>query len=228
MNIAGLQKLSLIDYAPYTSCVIFLPGCNFRCSFCHNPELVLKTASSQFSSDEVLHFLKQRKKWLDAVCVTGGEPCIYPDLPDLIRSIKSLNFKIKLDSNGTNPLMIEQLLKEHLIDYIAMDIKTAPEKYPFVVNRTVDIEKIKKSVSLIMNSGIDYEFRTTVVPGLIATDDFEAIGKWLAGAKRFFIQQFRSKVCLDKSFEGKESFSQAELEAFKMILVTWIKCVIIR
>ena len=135
MIIRGLQKLSLIDYSPYTCSVVFLVGCNFRCGFCHNPELVVgSSSSSEISKKEVIDFLEKRKKWLDGVCITGGEPTLNSDLPDFIRDVKKLNYQVKLDSNGTNPTMLKLLLENKLIDYLAMDIKSSLEEYKNVAN----------------------------------------------------------------------------------------------
>ena len=229
MNIAGLQKTSIIDYQHHVCCVVFLSGCNFRCGFCHNPELVLGIESSPpVSAEDFFSFLKDRQKWLDAVCITGGEPTLSKDLQDFIRKIKLLGYKVKLDSNGTNPKVLEELFKNNLIDYIAMDIKTILNKYESVVNATVDLEKIQQSISLIMNSGIDYEFRTTVVPGLHCADDFEKVGEWLHGAKRFVVQNFRPGKCLNKKFEKILPFSKKDIESFKVTLEKNIDEVLVR
>ena len=144
LQIRGLQKTSLIDYAPYTCCVVFLAGCNFRCPFCQNPDLIVgKDRNPVIYEDEFLDFLKERKKWLDAVCITGGEPCLYEKLPKLIKKIKSLGYKVKIDTNGTNPSMLKELIDKKLIDYVAMDIKGPLDKYDEIVNAKVDKEKIK-------------------------------------------------------------------------------------
>ena len=221
LEIKGLQKTSLIDYSPYTSCVVFLAGCDFRCPFCQNPDLVLNPEKlDTIKKEDFFEFLKKRKKWLDGACITGGEPTLYKELPEFIKQIKDLGYKLKLDTNGNNPDMLKELVK--LADYVAMDIKSSLEKYDESAGVKVDIEKIKKSVEIIKNSGIDWEFRMTVVPALHSQEDFEKIGKWLKGAKRFFLQQFSNKICLDKSFEKITPFSKEDLEEFKVILSKYI------
>jgi len=227
LEIKGLQKTSLIDYSPYTSCVVFLAGCDFRCPFCQNPDLVLNPEKlDTIKKEDFFEFLKKRKKWLDGVCITGGEPTLYKELPEFIKKIKDLGYKVKLDTNGSNPDMLKELVK--LADYVAMDIKSSLEKYDESAGVKVDIEKIKKSVEIIKNSGIDWEFRMTVVPALHSQEDFEKIGKWLKGAKRFFLQQFSNKICLDKSFEKITPFSKEDMEEFKVILSKYISKVEVR
>ncbi len=227
LEIKGLQKTSLIDYSPYTSCVVFLAGCDFRCPFCQNPDLVLNPEKlDTIKKEDFFEFLKKRKKWLDGACITGGEPTLYKELPEFIKQIKDLGYKLKLDTNGNNPDMLKELVK--LADYVAMDIKSSLEKYDESAGVKVDIEKIKKSVEIIKNSGIDWEFRMTVVPALHSQEDFEKIGKWLKGAKRFFLQQFSNKICLDKSFEKITPFSKEDMEEFKVILSKYISKVEVR
>ncbi|MBT3455569.1 anaerobic ribonucleoside-triphosphate reductase activating protein [bacterium] len=229
MKIVGLQKTSVIDYNPYVSCVIFLAGCNFRCGFCHNPDLVFGVETDGgYSVGEIIEFLEKRKIWLDAVCITGGEPTINPELVNFIRDIKFLDYKVKLDSNGTNPKMLRLLVEQGLVDYIAMDIKTNIDDYSVVTNSYVDVQNISESVGIIMASGVDYEFRTTVVPGLHKESDFVQIGKWLVGARLIVLQQFRPTVCLNKKFEKVSPFSIAQLEAFKDVLSNYIKDVQVR
>ena len=211
--IKGLEKLSVIDYPGKTCAIVFLAGCNFRCPYCQNPDLIKRPGSlPDISEEEVLDFLKSRRKWLDGLCLTGGEPCLHRGLPDFIRKVKREGFLIKLDTNGSNPGMLEQLVREGLVDYISMDIKAPPERYEEVARVRVSREDIQRSVEIIMNSGVEYEFRTTVVPRLFNKDDMERIGKWLRGAERFFIQGFRPGVTLDKAFRKESTFSPEELE----------------
>ena len=228
--IKGLEKTSIIDYPPYVCCVIFLYGCNFRCGFCHNPELVVGSRVSvpDITAIEIFRFLRQRKKWLDAVCITGGEPTLHSDLPEFIRQIKLLGYKVKLDSNGTNPEMLESIFSQNIIDFIAMDIKTKIDDYSLVTNSCVDVEKIKKSVQLIQQSKIDYEFRTTVVPGIHTNDIFYEMGNWIKGSKTFVIQNFRPQVCLNNSYEKIKPFSTKDLEGFKDIMSEFVENVFIR
>ncbi len=202
MMIGGLQKLTLIDYPGKIACTVFTVGCNFRCHFCHNPELInpAKFKLSEIIEEKVFFdFLNSRHGLLDGVCITGGEPTLYPDLPEFIKKIKELGFLVKLDTNGTNPEMIGVLVAEKLIDYVAMDIKTKLKTqnskfktYDEVVGVKVDLSNIEKSIKIIMQSGIDYEFRTTMVPKLHTEEDIMQIAEELRGAKKYYLQQFRS------------------------------------
>jgi len=211
MIIGGLQKLTLIDYPGHIAATVFTVGCNFRCPFCHNPELVsgMGYSASSILEDEFFQLLENRKGKLEGVCITGGEPTIQPDIVDFIRKIKNLGFKVKLDSNGTRPDVLRRLFLEKLLDFVAMDIKNSPEKYSNTTNSKADIGRIKLSVDLIRNSGIDYEFRTTVVPGLHEEGDFEKIGVWLEGSRKYVLQAFEDKgkildPGLKKRVEGKK------------------------
>jgi pyruvate formate lyase activating enzyme len=217
MIIKGLQKQTLIDYPDKLACIIFTFGCNFRCGFCHNPELVVDDGRPEIKEEEILEFLKNRKGFLDAVCITGGEPTLNKDLPDFIRKIKEIGYLVKIDTNGTNPKMLKELIEKKLIDYIAMDIKAPLENYDVVTNSKVKKEDIEKSVEIIKNFP-NYEFRTTVVPGLFKEEDATKIGKWLKGSKKFYIQQFRGIKTLNKNFVGKKPFSKEDLEVFCNLL----------
>ncbi|MFA5009542.1 MAG: anaerobic ribonucleoside-triphosphate reductase activating protein [Candidatus Paceibacterota bacterium] len=195
--IGGLQKVTLVDYPGKIACTIFLSGCNFRCPFCYSKELVLPESIKnhpRISEAEIFSFLEQRKDLLEGVVLCGGEPTINLDLPDLCRKIKNLGFYLKLDTNGSNPEMLEKLIDEKLIDYIAMDIKAplTQEKYDYFTGVSLPIEKIKKSIDLIKKSGIDYEFRSTIVPGLHTREDIIQMAKDIAPANRYFLQQFRN------------------------------------
>ena len=191
MNIAGLQKMTLLDFPGRIACTVFLPGCNLRCPFCHNASLVLPQREKDVITEEaLLDFLKLRKKKLDGVCVTGGEPTLYIDLPDLLKKIKDLGFQVKLDTNGTNPKMLGQILKDGLCDYVAMDIKNSPDKYAATCGGVDVLDAVKESVSILMKSSTEYEFRTTVMHPYHDPEDFVKIGQWLQGAKQYFIQGF--------------------------------------
>ena len=191
MKIGGLIKTSLIDYPNKVSAVIFTQGCNFRCPYCHNPELVLPEQYSQLISEEfVFDFLKKRKDVLDGVVITGGEPTLQSDLVAFIRKVKALGFSIKLDTNGSSPDVISSLLKDDLIDFIAMDIKTLLDKYNEVAGINCDMSEIKRSIDIIKASNIDYEFRTTLVPILISENDIQKIKVELNDDKRYRIQPF--------------------------------------
>lgn len=188
--IGGLQKVTLLDFPGKVACTVFLTGCNLRCPYCHNPELVLPQDSKKYISEgELFKFLVSRKGKLDGVCITGGEPTVHPELPFLIRRIRDMGFLIKLDSNGTAPEMLEHLLREKLLDYVAMDIKNAPSRYAETCGADV-IANVKKSVALLKSSHAEYEFRTTVCHPLHSPKDIREIGRWICGARRYFLQPF--------------------------------------
>ena len=190
MEFVGLDKMSLLDYEDYVSAVIFSPACNFRCPFCHNGDSVLN-ASTEIPFKEILTYLKSRKGLLDAVVVTGGEPTLMPDLENKIHQIKELGYEVKLDTNGTNPELLKQLIDEKLIDYVAMDIKNSPAKYALTAGcQKVDLEKIKQSIDILKTSGIRHEFRTTLVKEFHDFKDINEIGKLLEGAKKIYLQKF--------------------------------------
>jgi len=229
MKIGALQKTSLIDFPKLISCTIFTQGCNFRCPYCHNPELVLpEKFAIPINIEIIFDFLDKRKDYLDGVCITGGEPTIQPDIIDFIKEIKNKGFKVKLDTNGSHPEIIERLLKDNLIDYISMDIKGPFEKYSKISGINIDIEKIKKSVDLIKNSFIDYEFRTTVVKKLISINDFEKIGKQIEGAKKYFLQKFVPSKHIKPEFINERNYSDEEFGIIKEIIVKYVKNVDIR
>ncbi len=191
MLIHGLQKMTLLDYPGYVACTVFLNGCDFRCPYCHNFELVDGTAKPLMEDEEFFAFLGKRKGLLDGVCISGGEPLLHKDIDVFIRKIREMGFKVKLDTNGYHPDMLKTLIDEGLLDYIAMDIKNSFAKYPITTGTPdIDTSIIKNSISIIMNSGVDYEFRTTVVGGLHSENDFEQMGEALQGAKGYFLQQF--------------------------------------
>ncbi|MDO4867587.1 MAG: anaerobic ribonucleoside-triphosphate reductase activating protein [Clostridia bacterium] len=194
MKIHGLQKMTLLDFPGRVACTVFLGGCDFRCPFCHNFELVDGSAPAIMEDGELFAFLEKRRGLLDGVAITGGEPCLRPDLPDLLRRIRALGYGVKLDTNGTHPALLKAILDEGLADYVAMDVKNSPEKYAQTVGlEAVDLAPIRESVRLLLSGGVDYEFRTTVVDELHAAADFEAIGAWIAGARRYFLQSFTDR-----------------------------------
>jgi pyruvate formate lyase activating enzyme len=201
MLIGGFQKLTLIDYPGKVATVVFTIGCNFRCSFCHNPDLIHPSpemiAIGKENEETFFTFLKKRKGLLDGVCVTGGEPTVHPDLIPFLERIRSMGFLVKLDSNGLRPEVLREVLRRKLADYIAMDIKHAPQKYASAMGVEIDIAKVKESVEIIKKSGLPYEFRTTVVPGIHTEADFDAIGKWIRGTKHYYLQPFRSDIVFD-------------------------------
>ncbi len=190
MLIGAITKFTLIDFPGHISAIIFTQGCNFRCPFCHNPELVLpEKFEDPIPEDEVLKFLAHRKKYLDGVEFTGGEPTLQKDLPQMIKKIKEMGFAVKLDTNGTNPEMLKQLFSENLLDYVAMDVKSSLERYDEIAGVKTDKDKIRESISLIINNAPDYEFRTTVIKGFHNIEEIRRIGELIQGAKRYFIQR---------------------------------------
>ncbi len=223
MHISGQQKLTLIDFPGHLATTIFTSGCNFRCPFCHNPELAMgkieKISSSESKSEtDFFKFLSARKGKIDGVCITGGEPTLQPGLVDFIKKIKACEFFVKLDTNGTRPDVLKCLLDLKLLDFVAMDIKNSPEKYSETVGVNVDVEKIKASVELIRNSFIDYEFRTTVVPGIHDYVDFLAIANWLSGSKAYYLQEYRDAVILDSNLRKKTKNQKIDLEKIKQTI----------
>jgi pyruvate formate lyase activating enzyme len=231
--IKGFQKTSLIDYPPYTASIIFIGGCNFRCPYCHNHDLVLRSGEMPtINEEEIFDSIIDRKAWIDAVEITGGEPTLYPDLKRLVKRIKEMGLKVKLDTNGTNPNLVWDMLEEKLLDYIAMDIKAPLNKYENAVFVPVDIENIKRSISLIMNSGINYEFRSTVMPKLMTKESLIEIAEQISGAKKFVIQQFRineTQSVLDPLFfKGEISYSRQELHELKKLIEPYFGVVEVR
>ena len=193
MYICGYQKTTLLDYPGHVAATIFTGGCNFRCPFCHNADLLLKPdKASPITEEEIFTFLQKRKNVLSGICITGGEPTLQSDLTDFIRKVRDLGYKIKLDTNGYRPDVILALLKDNLLDYIAMDIKSGFSNYANVSGvPNLDISKIKESISIIENSGIDFEFRTTVVKDLHCEQDFYEIKEMLSSDSSYFIQSFK-------------------------------------
>jgi pyruvate formate lyase activating enzyme len=219
MRIGGFQKISLIDYPRKISSVIFTCGCNFRCPYCHNPELVMPEIFPEpVNEKDIFLFLKEKKEKVDGVVITGGEPTIHPDLPRFMRGIKKMGYLIKLDTNGSNPEMLDRIIKYGLVDYIAMDIKAPLTKYSKITQTNVDIEKIARSIQLIFESGIEYEFRTTVVKELLNIEDILDIGSMIRGAKLYVLQRFIPSKTLKPSFLSKTTFSQEEFKNLKKML----------
>lgn len=192
MKISGFQKMTLLDYPGKVACTIFTSGCNLRCPFCHNASLVTKIDQNNFyDEEEVLKYLEKRKGLLDGVCITGGEPLLQSDIFDFIKKIKDMGYLVKLDTNGTNPKKLQELVKSNLIDYVAMDIKNSKEKYAETSGiENLNINSIEESVNFLLSDSVDYEFRTTVVDRFHTIQDIEKIAMWIKGAKRYFLQDF--------------------------------------
>ena len=228
MRICGLQKLSMVDYPGKLAATVFTGGCNLRCPFCHNAPLVLRVAETpELPVDEVLTFLRSRKGLLDGVVLSGGEPLLQQGAADFLREVKSLGFAVKLDTNGCYPAALAAILAEGLVDYVAMDIKNRPEKYPETVGIPgFDLSPVKESIRLLQSSGVDYEFRTTVVRELHTVDDIRAICGWLKGSKRWYLQQFvDSGDLVGSGCHGREPL---ELRAFARIAEPYFGSVEVR
>lgn len=214
MKIGGFQKVSLIDYPGKISAIVFTQGCNFRCPFCHNPELVdPERFEGLIPEAEILSFLEKRKGRLDAVVITGGEPTLQPELIPFVIHLKAMGYLIKLDTNGARPEVLEDMLGRGLLDYVAMDIKAPMERYGEVTKTKADTQRILRSISLIMESGVDYEFRTTAVKSLLEPQELEEIGRLIPGARRFVLQKFVPTKTLDRNYLNEPTYSDGELKA---------------
>lgn len=189
MDFGGFQKLTVLDYPSHVACIVFTNGCNFRCPFCHNAGLV-ENLTEKISQDEILSYLKKRRGVLDGVCVSGGEPLMHQGIGEFLKEVKALGYDVKLDTNGTFPQKLKELVDASLIDYVAMDIKNTPEKYDITAGAKTDISKIRESIDFLLSGNVDYEFRTTVTNELHTPQDIEIISKWISCAKRYFIQNF--------------------------------------
>jgi len=232
MKIGGLQKQSLIDYPGKISCVLFLAGCNFNCPYCHNPQLAGDPASrpETIAEDEVIGYLMQRRGWLEGVVISGGEPTLHSDLPNLCRRIKDLGYPVKLDTNGSRPQMLKTLVEAGLVDYLAMDIKTEPERYPDGVADPGDAAAILASLQIIMDSGVDYEFRTTCVRPLVTSATIRHIARLISGSRCYALQPFRDCRMLHPGyFQGVDPrCSPEEMERFRRIAEPWVSVCTVR
>ena len=227
MKIHGLQKMTLLDFPGRVACTVFLGGCDFRCPFCHNFELVDGSAPPLMEDDALFAFLEKRRGLLDGVAITGGEPCLRPELPDLMRRLRAMGYAVKLDTNGAHPALLSAILEEGLVDYVAMDIKNSPEKYARTAGlETLDLAPVQESAALLMVSGVDYEFRTTVVDELHEAADFEAIGAWIAGAERYFLQAFTDRDSVP--FGNFHAPSAERMRGYADIVRPFVKAVQLR
>lgn len=212
MTFKGLHKVSLIDYPGKLCAIVFTGGCNFRCRYCHNPELVIDYKKlPDITENEVISFMQKRKGFLDGICISGGEPTIYEDLHEFMGKINKNDFLVKLDTNGTNPGIIKYIVEKKLVDYIAMDIKGIPNRYPEIVGMEIDISKIKESVEILLQNKVDYEFRTTVFPEFFTKEDAKQIGEWVKGAKRYILQKPYLEKTLNENFKPKNLYSDSQL-----------------
>lgn len=229
MIISGLQKSSLLDYPSKIAAVVFTQGCNFRCPYCHNPDLLpINPKHNEDNLEKVMTFLKTRQNKLDAVVLSGGEPTLQTDIDDFFVRVKELGFLTKLDTNGTNPECVQKLVEKNLLDYIAMDIKAPLEKYTEITGRIINIDNIRHSIEIIKSSNINYEFRTTVVKSQLSFSDFEKIGTLLNGCSKYYLQKFIPDITYDKTFKNEMTYSNDELVRIKELLKKYIKEVYIR
>lgn len=227
--VGGVQKITLVDYPEHVAAALFTTGCNMRCGYCHNPELVLpERFAPRIPLDEIFTFLQARRGKLSGVVVSGGEPTVHDDLPELCRLIKSLGYDVKLDSNGTHPTMLRHMIDKGWIDFVSMDIKGPPEKYTTIAARPIDMDAIEESIQLLITSGIQHEFRTTVVRQQLDVADFTAIGQMIAGAQRFALQRFRPGKTLSPQFSRMNTFSEEEFLTAKVAIERYVPSCVIR
>ncbi len=227
MLIQGLQKMTLLDYPGRVACTVFLGGCDMRCPFCHNAELLDGSAPAVMDTEELLAFLKKRQGLLDGVAVTGGEPLLRPDLPELAARIRELGYPVKLDTNGMHPNRLRQMIREGLVQYVAMDIKNCPGRYAETAGLpAIDLAPVQQSIDLLMSGETDYEFRTTVVAEFHNDDSFREIGPWIQGAKRYFLQKFTDRDTVP--FAGLHAPSDEDLLRFAEIVRPFVPAVALR
>ena len=228
MKIGGIQKLSLVDYPNKTCAALFTIGCNMRCGYCHNPELVLpERYADNIPEDDIIAFLATRVNRLQGVTISGGEPTMHQDLPDFIRRVKAMGFLIKLDTNGTNPEVLKDLFADNLLNYVAMDIKGSLARYQEIIARPIDTTDIRESIDLIKKSGVDHEFRTTVVKSQISFQDFDEIGALIKGSPRFALQKFVPKRTLNPQFAYETTYSDEDFEKLKVKMEQYVDvCVV--
>jgi len=224
MKFSGLQKTSLIDFPGKISSILFTPGCNLRCPYCQNWRIVVNPQGPFLSEDDALAILESRKKYIDAVVITGGEPLIHNDAPIFIKRLKDKGFSVKLDTNGFFPELLEQCL--NYVDYVAVDVKTSLEKYYLLGAK--DVSRLLKTIDLLKGYGVNYEFRNTVVPGIVEEEDVVKIGELIKGARRFAFQQFVPEDALDERFRRIQPYSPEIIRRFSEIMKKYVDEVILR
>jgi len=225
MKIGGLQKTSLLDYPDKISAIMWTVGCNFRCPFCYNKNLVFGNVE-EVSEEEIFSFLKKRKGKLEGLVISGGEPLMHKDISKFIEKVKKIGYLVKIDTNGTFPDKLRELIDKKLVDYVSMDVKAPISKYNKLSGVKTDIKKIEKSIKILQNSSIDYEFKTTFVPGLLEKNDIIEIAKWLDGSKKYFLQQFKNDTSLiSNNLEDVSPHSKQEImETFNDIKPYFEEC----
>lgn len=230
MKVTGIQKLTLLDYPGVVACTVFTAGCNFRCPFCHNAMLVLPEQIDDecLTDDEVFGFLKKRRGVLDGVAVTGGEPLLHADMPEFLARVKELGYKIKLDTNGSNPELLSEIVKNKLVDRVAMDIKNAPEEYARTIGlKSFDIAPVERSKEMLLRGDIDYEFRTTVVKGIHTKESLIGAAKWIEGAKEYYLQQFKDSGNLILP-DGLSAYDEKQMHALAEAVRDYVPTVEVR
>lgn len=230
MKVTGIQKLTLLDYPGVVACTVFTAGCNFRCPFCHNAMLVLPEQIDDecLTDDEVFGFLKKRRGVLDGVAVTGGEPLLHADMPEFLARVKELGYKIKLDTNGSNPELLSEIVKNKLVDRVAMDIKNAPEEYARTIGlKSFDIAPVERSKEMLLRGDINYEFRTTVVKGIHTKESLIGAAKWIEGAKEYYLQQFKDSGNLILP-DGLSAYDEKQMHALADAVRDYVPTVEVR
>lgn len=230
MKVTGIQKLTLLDYPGVVACTVFTAGCNFRCPFCHNAMLVLpeQIDNECLTDDEVFGFLKKRRGVLDGVAVTGGEPLLHADMPEFLARVKDLGYKIKLDTNGSNPELLSEIIKNKLVDRVAMDIKNAPEEYARTIGlESFDIAPVERSKEMLLSGETDYEFRTTVVKGIHKKESLIGAAKWIEGAKEYYLQQFKDSGNLILP-DGLSAYDEKQMHALADAVRDYVPTVEVR
>lgn len=222
MTFGGFTPLTLIDFPGKIACIAFTIGCNFRCPYCHNPELVDETVEETFSEAYVLAFLEKRKNMYDGIVITGGEPTMHDDLLAFIQKVKKRGFLVKLDTNGTNPVLLKKLIDKKLVDYVAMDMKAPLAQYSKTVGRPVDTEAIRTSIALLMKGDVAYEFRTTILKALLTPDDIEGIVREIRGASQYYLQKFVPNNILNPQFKRKVTYSDEEFLDFQKMALSYV------
>lgn len=213
VEIKGLEKFAPLDFPGFISSTVFLAGCNFRCPYCHNADLVLRPEFlPTMPLDYFMSYLDSRQGWLEAICISGGEPLLHDDVEVLLQVIKDRNLMVKVDTNGSFPDRLEELIRRKLVDYVAMDVKAPLRRYAHVVRALVSEEDIQRSIEIVRSAGLPYMFRTTVVPGLVGEEDLLEIAGWIKGAKIFQIQQFSTRNPIDRNYRLLQPFSSEEIQ----------------
>lgn len=228
MEFSGIQKLSCLDYPGLVACTVFTNGCNFRCPFCHNAPLVTGSAPERIPEDEILAYLQKRQGVLEGIAVTGGEPLLHPGLKDFLKKVKALGYKVKLDTNGSKPAFLQELVEAGLVDKVAMDIKNGPSAYGVTIGvPAVDLSSLEQSKNYLLSGAVDYEFRTTVVKGLHTQASLLEAAQWITGAKVWYLQCYEARDTV-LSPDGLSSYTSEELYALVQVLQPHIRTVALR